>query len=82
MQIIAEAQQENAWVGLTELTPNNWVWTTSQEPVTWNDWRSGEPNSIEQQCGHIWVRWETGLANGWADAYCYAELAFFCEYFQ
>ncbi|XP_039267956.2 macrophage mannose receptor 1-like isoform X2 [Styela clava] len=64
------------WLGLSDITvEGNWGWT-DQSPLTYLNWRAGQPNSYggNEDCGAIITR--NGL---WGDTPCSRQLSFICK---
>ena len=74
-------QTDNFWIGATdEAVEGSWVWSTSGRPVTFTNWRAGEPSnwSANQHCGRL-VRLNHANAGKWEDVECNQLIMTLCE---
>ena len=64
------------WFGINDfLLENHFVYTSSEEPLTWTNWSLDQPDDDldNEDCGEI-------LSNGkWNDYHCYLGMTYVCE---
>ncbi|XP_071148863.1 perlucin-like [Mytilus edulis] len=72
------ANESGYWLGGTdEQEEGVWVWSHSQNFITYTDWKAGEPNNARGN-EHCLILWESS-GYAWNDSPCKQLMPFICE---
>ena len=67
---------ERFWVGAADiLNEREWIWMTSSKPLTYTDWRSGNPDNSYSNENCMEINYE----GHWNDAECKNFKQYICE---